>query len=159
ELVEHGLSLSSIATARERLVQLICAEQPFACRGLLTDGQRICARIEDDRSPIDLVADGHISDPERLSPLVLRGVAFRCAARMADRVATAWTPTPGVTLDPEIQVGAPCLSGTRIPTWTMRSRVEDGETAQQLQRDFDYLPQEAVDAALAFEARLRELDG
>ena len=43
------------------------------------------------------------------------------------RVAVSWEPTEGVVLEPQVQFGAPCIKGTRIPTRTIFGMVEAGD--------------------------------
>jgi uncharacterized protein (DUF433 family) len=143
ELVAAGCGVATITRARERLVTLTGVEQPFALRGLFTDGRRVAAA---------LLAD---ADAGAFAPLPLAGVAFETGARMADRPALRWSPMEGVTLDPEIQIGQPCLSGQRIQTWVLQELVDDGSTIEELQSWY-YLSPAAVEAALTFERRLLE---
>ncbi|MBB4664974.1 DUF433 domain-containing protein [Conexibacter arvalis] len=57
-------------------------------------------------------------------------------------------------VNPAIQLGEPCIARTRIQTWVIQSRFEDGETAEELQADFSDVSLAAVHAALSFERRL-----
>ena len=41
--------------------------------------------------------------------------------------AVSWEPVSGVALEPQVQYGAPCIKGTRIPTRTIFGMVEAGD--------------------------------
>lgn len=158
ELVAAGCALAAVASARERLAGLTGVEQPLALRGLFTDGRRICAQLGGGELT-DLATGAALDAGDALRPLPLAGVSFAAGTRMADRTALRWAPMPGVTLDPEIQFGQPCLSGERIQTWVMQSLLDDGATIEEIHQEFDYLAVEAIHAALAFEQRLEEAGG
>jgi uncharacterized protein (DUF433 family) len=156
ELVEAGCALAAIASARERLVRLAGVEQPFALRGLFTDGSRIAAQLgEHELTDLATGAQVAAADASALTPLPLTGVTFASGVRIADRPALHWSPMPGVRLDPEIQLGYPCIEGSRLPTWTLQSLADDGSTAEELQSWY-FLSSAEVEAALAFERRLAE---
>lgn len=156
ELVEAGCGLTAVVAARERLVTMTGVEQPFALRGLFTDGSRIAAQLGD--GELTDLATGAVlpaAGARPLAPLPLTGVTFESGARMADRPALRWSPMPGVTLDPEIQLGQPCIAGSRIQTWVMQSLADDGSTVEELQSWY-YLSSTEVEGALAFERWLAE---
>lgn len=66
--------------------------------------------------------------------------------------ARRWQPAPDVVLDPKVQAGAPCISGTRIPTATIASMLES-ERAELVAEDLD-LELALVLAAADFEHNL-----
>jgi uncharacterized protein (DUF433 family) len=65
---------------------------------------------------------------------------------------TRWTPADGVVIDPEIQAGAPCIVGTRVPTATVAALLDDVEPAE-VALDFE-VTVEAVLLAAKFEHQL-----
>ena len=67
---------------------------------------------------------------------------------------TRWVPADGVLIDPEIQAGAPCVTGTRIPTATVADLLEDSDP-EDLALDFD-LSVEAILLAEKFEQMLAQ---
>lgn len=160
ELVESGVASARIAAARERLVSLTGVEQPFSMRGLFTDGERICVQLGSRNRLIDLVNGARVEAADGLAPLPLDGVAFRSGARMVDRPALTWSPLAGVTLDPEAMFGTPCVTGTGIGPWVIEARYRDGETLAELREDYAFVRDpNAVDAALEFQRRMRQLRG
>lgn len=67
---------------------------------------------------------------------------------------TRWTPIDGVSIDPEVQAGAPCLKGTRIPTRVVADRAaveRDDDVAFDLDLELS-----AIEAALRFEELLAQ---
>lgn len=47
-----------------------------------------------------------------------------------DNIASSWTPYKDICLNPRIQFGEPCISGTRIPTRAIRSKVTAGDSLE-----------------------------
>ncbi len=72
----------------------------------------------------------------------------------ASQVAVSWEALRGVVLEPDIQFGAPCVKGTRIPTRTIVGMVEAGDSPHWVAQAYGISPEE-VQAALDWESRLR----
>ena len=72
----------------------------------------------------------------------------------SSQVATSWEPTADVLLEPQVQFGAPCVKGTRIPTRTIAGMIEAGDTVEWVAGAFQ-LTQSEVQAARDWEYRLR----
>lgn len=68
-------------------------------------------------------------------------------------LARLWKPSLHVVVDPEVQVGRPCIEGTRVTTDVVASRVEQGESVDLIARDLDLSRAEIADA-IGFEKRL-----
>lgn len=66
--------------------------------------------------------------------------------------ANRWQPNPLVSLDPRVQAGAPCISGTRIPTAVVAAMLES-DPAELVADDLD-LELHPVLAAAKFERGL-----
>ena len=60
---------------------------------------------------------------------------------------------PGVSMDPDIRFGKPCLSGTRIDVATIVGAFAAGESADTVAAAYD-LSLEQVRAALAYVAHV-----
>lgn len=63
-----------------------------------------------------------------------------------------WVPTEGVLIDPAVQAGAPCISGTRVPTATIAALLADSDP-DEVALDFN-ISVEAVNRARDFESQL-----
>ncbi len=70
-----------------------------------------------------------------------------------DRIARAWAPQPFITLDPVVQFGEPCITGTRIPAGSIASMVRGGDTRALVMRAYG-LDEIELDAALSWTARV-----
>lgn len=68
-------------------------------------------------------------------------------------VAETWTPARGIWLHPEIQFGAPCIEGTRIPTIAIYSMVKAGDSPEFAARSYR-ISSESVEAAIEWERKL-----
>jgi uncharacterized protein (DUF433 family) len=60
---------------------------------------------------------------------------------------------PGVSMDPAVRFGKPCLNGTRVDVATVVSAVAVGEPLEVVQEEYR-LTREQVLAALAYAAHL-----
>lgn len=66
----------------------------------------------------------------------------------------AWSPHQGILLDPAIQYGEPCVSGTRVPTQVVWSFYQAGDSLEELA--FLYgLPRGQLEYAIEWEQRLQ----
>ena len=62
---------------------------------------------------------------------------------------------PGITMDPEIRFGKPCIKGTRIDVATILGRFAAGERVEEIQGDYQ-LSRDQVMAALAYATHAAE---
>lgn len=69
------------------------------------------------------------------------------------KVAANWTPHADVLIAPEVQLGQPCLEGTRIATHTLWLMWRGGDSIARLARMYDQ-PEERIEHALDWEDRL-----
>lgn len=69
-------------------------------------------------------------------------------------VATSWEPLAGIRLEPQVQFGAPCVKGTRIPTRTIWGMVAAGDSEDWISAAFE-ISIDDVYAACEWESRLR----
>ena len=70
-----------------------------------------------------------------------------------DEVPRVWTPRPGITLDPGMRMGEPCIEGTRIPTDVIWGFNQAGESVAVLSATYDVEP-ESIQAAISWEEEL-----
>jgi uncharacterized protein (DUF433 family) len=68
-------------------------------------------------------------------------LAFR---RGGDRM----KPMSAVTVNPKIQGGLPCFTGTRVPVSSLFDHLQRGYTVEQFIEDFPTVAREQVDAVL-----------
>lgn len=71
----------------------------------------------------------------------------------SSHVAISWEPLDGVVLEPQVQFGAPCVKGTRIPTRTIFGMIEAGDSEDWIVEAYG-IPPAGVKAACDWESRL-----
>jgi uncharacterized protein (DUF433 family) len=107
----------------------------------------------------DLVADlGHGWESIPSHQLTLRGPLETYLQRIEfghDGIARRWVPFERVLLDPAIQSGSPCVSGTRFETLEVFDLVEQGYSFTEISRDFA-LELAGVECAVRFEQFLAD---
>lgn len=86
----------------------------------------------------------------KLAPLVTLdlGPLLRVGRQLVDAYTDALDRH--VVVDSEIMGGLPIVRNSRIPVYTVLGRIEDGESMDDIARDFDHVPREALEAALAY---------
>jgi uncharacterized protein (DUF433 family) len=62
---------------------------------------------------------------------------------------------PGISMDPNVRFGKPCLSGTRIDVASIIGAVAAGETSQTIQEAYA-ITQEQLSAALRYVAHVAQ---
>ncbi len=143
----RGLRYAAIRNAERYARELTGLPQPFVSEALWTAVSDVFMRFQDHL--LSITREGQFAFPletlrDFLTP-VYHGLSFD-----AQGSAEVWSPRRGVTIDPEIQFGAPCVTGTRIETEALWSFKEAGETPASLARLYR-LKIEQVDAALEWE--------
>ena len=62
---------------------------------------------------------------------------------------------PGITMDPEVRFGKPCITGTRIDVATVIGAIAAGESIEAVEQSYD-LTTKQVQAALQYAAHLAD---
>lgn len=148
-LRDQRISLEKIRAAEKYLRTEWGFARPFSTRRILTDGRSV------------LIALG--ADPKKLTSADRQGQEVIFAVIRKDLVdvtfgdsgAESWRPANDVVLRPEIQLGAPCVEGTRIPTRTLFGFHRAGDSAAFLAKSYD-LPRRKVERAIAYEESLEK---
>lgn len=144
ELTERGVPRSEIARGAEYLAAELETHRPFAHEGLATVGRGFFAHLG---SWVDVGMGGQQAFQVVVEPL-LEPITFNDSG-----MATIWRPHASVWVNPEVQAGAPCVDGTRIPTGTLADLQRAGLGIEELSDDYQ-LSVEQVQAAIAYEASL-----
>jgi uncharacterized protein (DUF433 family) len=63
-----------------------------------------------------------------------------------------------ISSDPEILHGKPCIKGTRIPVYLIVSLIAEGETTDNIIKDYPSLTPEDIKAAIHYAAKLSEYE-
>jgi uncharacterized protein (DUF433 family) len=59
---------------------------------------------------------------------------------------------PGITADPNVMTGMPCIKGTRVTVANVVRQIAAGRSPSDICRDYPYLTEESIRAALEFAA-------
>ena len=62
---------------------------------------------------------------------------------------------PGITMDPEVRFGKPCIAGTRVDVATVVGAMAAGETLTTIQDEYS-LTADQVNAALRYATHLAD---
>ena len=62
---------------------------------------------------------------------------------------------PGITMDPDVRFGKPCIAGTRVDVATVVGAVAAGESFKTIEAEYS-LTQEQVQAALRYASHLAD---
>lgn len=143
-LRERRVPLAAIRQAQETLAAECGTPWPFASQKLATAGRSVLADLDE---WVD-VGKGGQGTLQPIVNLYLKDIEYDEAG-----MAAVWVPRPGVSVNPRIQAGAPCVQGTRIPTADIRLLAESGEDASDIASDLD-LDLRQVRSALAFESSM-----
>ncbi len=153
-LRRQGLPMQRIRVAQKRLAEITEDSLPFARGALFTDGKSIFAKLDVDGQLSNLNIPGEARAQEAAQHALeefLRSVEYADAATVYDRTAESWAPARGVRVDPEIQFGAPCIEGTRIPTSTI-DRLVATSSIEDIAWEYE-VDEQLVRDAVAFEQR------
>ncbi len=152
-LRSFGMSWPKIHRAERYLRNKTGYRRPFAVKQIWTDTVQIFTTLEAD---IFLAASRH----GQLAIPALLGEYLQPVGDMTFNpqdhvwVAATWTPHPDVTLDPLIQYGEPCITGTRMRTRIIAQMMRGGDSPSYISRAFK-LTANQIGHALEWENRLR----
>lgn len=63
-----------------------------------------------------------------------------------------------ISSEPDILHGKPCIKGTRIPVYLIVSLVAEGESVENIIKDYPSITPEDITAALRYAAKLSEYE-
>ena len=144
-----GLKLGQVRKGADYMRDVLGFEYPLASEDLKTDGVNMYFVQGAHLLAVDV--GGQIGAQEFLSRY-LQDVKYKPLAGNR-RLAAAWEP-PGVSIDPRIQRGAPCVAGSRVQIALLQRYVEAGDSAEQLADLFE-LDRKEVCRALRWYEGLR----
>jgi uncharacterized protein (DUF433 family)/DNA-binding transcriptional MerR regulator len=147
-LRSRGIRYAGIREAEQYARELTGHPQPFVTEPLWTHSSDIFLAVQE--RFIAATRAGQVALP------LLRDFLEPAHHRMEfgnDAAASRWRPAPRITIDPEVRFGEPCIEDTRVPTETIASLCEAGESRGNVARLYG-LTGADVAAALAWERRL-----
>ena len=140
------VSLKHIHAAEAYLRETTGHARPFATEFLWTDNSEVFTSLRNRLVAASL--HGQIAMDiikEYLVPV--HGLDFE------EGIAASWEPAKSVLLKPDVQFGAPCIKGTRIPTRSLRNSYLGGDSIDRLASAYG-VGREEVEAAIAWEEKL-----
>ena len=144
----RGLGVSEIKQTEEWMKAKLHVSWPFIWRPLWTYGSDAFAEFE--HRLVVASRNGQIAMD--FLRQWLTSVDLDMIFDSQDLV-VAWSPYPGISIDPAIQLGTPCIRGTRIPTKTIIGKINAGETVDVLHALYD-LSELEINRAIEWERRL-----
>lgn len=144
----RGLSLEVIRESEDYARKLTGSPQPFVTERLWTNSSDVFLKIAEffiAASKKGQLAMDFLED--YLVP-VNHGLTFG-----PEELARVWSPREGILIDPEIQFGAPCISGTRIQTEALWALLQSGESVETLAEMYK-VDQKKIEAAIDWEETL-----
>ncbi len=153
-LRRQGVPLQRIRRAQQQLQEITGDPLPFARGAIFTDNRDVFAKIDTDGQLSNLNVRGEARAQEAVAATLeglLTSVQYAPATTVQGRVAQSWMPSTSVLVDPEVQLGAPCIEGTRIPT-SMIADLAARSSIAQVAWEYE-LDEHLVRDAVAFERR------
>ena len=145
-----GVSATKIKRARAYLANLTDHSHPFATELLWTETVDIFAEI----GPMLVTASKSGQLP--FLDLVQRDLVNIHGMTFSHGVADSWAPRPGILLRPNIELGAPCIAETGIPTGGVWRMYLGGDTCSLLARSYG-IEESRIQQALEWESNLAEV--
>lgn len=144
----QGVSLEAIRSSESWLRREAGIDWPFINKSMWTYGSEVFTEFQD-----TLVVASKYG--QRAMDFVREWLQKVEIDLLFDQknLAYAWLPQEDVRIDPEIQLGKPCLAGTRIPTSTIWSKANAGDSVDVIAGLYG-LSRDHVNHALAWERRL-----
>lgn len=153
-LASYGIRIDRIRDAHEYLQETTGLEYPFTSR-------RFWSESQDASSEVYAELDRLVVTASRFGQLPFTGVLNGPIGKVNDmefdssddELVVMWQPSPGVVIRPGFQTGAPCIAGTRTPTWALYGSYVAGDSVEDIA--FCYrLRQDQVRTAIDWEERL-----
>jgi uncharacterized protein (DUF433 family) len=151
-----GFSLQHIRGVQKYLQELTKFERPFATKDLWVSKTDIFIEMDGllSASKRGQLAMEYIRDwLARIKRPDIGDLDIEFDKLGGVEVATKWTPSPSIVLDPTVQFGAPCLKNTRIPTESIWLMKGGGDSPQSICESYK-LPMYQVQTALEWEEKI-----
>jgi len=151
-LRSFGMSWPQIHEAEQYLRERTGYHRPFAVKQIWTDMAHIFSELE--TIFLSVSRHGQIAFPSLLEEYLQPVGDMTFNPREDIFVAATWTPNTDVLLDPLIQYGEPCISGTRIRTRILAQMIHGGDSIPYIEKAFN-LTEPQINHALEWENRLK----
>lgn len=141
ELRQRGVSLGDVRRGGEYLTSQLDTCYPYAHRRLGTVGRAFFGKLG---AWYDIGKRGQGAF-ETMIHEALQPIEYG-----SNELAAVWRPAAGVSINPLIQTGSPCIDGTRVPTRVVAEMAAAGDPTADIAVDFA-LDISQVKAALDYE--------
>lgn len=155
QFVKHGVHLKVIRATIDAARAHFGSEYPLSNRRFLTDGKRIFLEAVEEATGVEKMIDvlgRQFVFADVIRPSLYAGIEYDQTG------ARRWFPVPRsrlVLLDPEVQFGAPIIASEGVPTDAVYDAWKaEGRDVARVARAYRLTPR-MVNAAVAFEQRLR----
>ena len=142
-----GVKFTKIRIAEEWLRQKTGHPRPFAVEQMWTESSEVFAEMHD-----QLIAASkngqHAMNLLREYLFPVHGLTFN-----TESVVSLWEPREGIVIDPELQFGQSCISGTRIPTSAIMGMVQAGDSVVFIAESYE-ISDTDVESAISWEHAL-----
>ena len=148
---EKRVSLGDVRKAIAALSKQLGETHPLLSRKLLADKNRRVF-VEILGQLVNISDDGQVEMREVVERYLARierddhGIPIRLFPFTTARPSET---ARAVSIDPRVQFGKPCLSGTRIVTTILAERIKAGDSVEELAADYGR-PQQEIEAALRY---------
>lgn len=142
-----GVSFPKIYKAERWLRQITGYPRPFATELLWTEHSDVFTELRSQLIAASRVGQ-YAMDILREYLIPVHGLTFDDR-----RVASSWEPYEHILMHPQIQFGAPCITGTRIPTRTIWGMVKGGDSIDLVAQSYR-LDEYEIQKALEWEESL-----
>lgn len=140
-LRKAGMKLANIREGADYMRRDLGIDNPLAYEDLKTDGVNLYFRHS--KGLLAVNAGGQLVAQEMVNAY-LRDVRYAPLAGNR-RLAVAWEPH-GVSINPRVQRGAPCVSGTRIQVSVLQRFFEAGDTPAFLAEMYELEEHQVLEA-------------
>jgi uncharacterized protein (DUF433 family) len=150
---DHRIRLPAIRKAITYLRKTFHSQHPLSDQQMLTDGKDLF--IERYGNLVNVSQHGQLEMKQVLEAYLRRierdrvGLPIRLFPFTRDQIETA---PRTVVIDPAVQFGRPCLTGTGIPTAILFERYNAGDSIRLLADDYRRSPDE-IEEAIRYETR------
>ncbi len=148
-----GVTWHKIHVAEKYLRDKTGYRRPFAVKQVCTDTANIFANLNPN---VFLAASQHgqIAIPQLLGKYLQPVGDMTFDQQDHVLVASTWSPHTDVTLNPCIQYGEPCITGTRMRTRILAEMINGGDSPSYIERAFK-LTESQINHGIEWEHRLR----
>lgn len=147
-LRSRRIKLREIRKAEDFLQKEFGFDFPFASKPLWTYGSHIYIEFEEHLLSVSKYGQDTMDFVKKWLAKVEVDMTFD-----ERDLASSWLLRSGVRIDPKIQIGEPCIDGTRVPTSAVLNTVKAGDSLEVVAKSFG-LNLAQVQNALQWEQRI-----